>query len=131
MTMKLEVFDPAMCCSTGVCGPSVDPDLTRFAADLDWVGSQGVEVARYNLAQQPQAFVDNPQAGQVLEQRGEQGLPLILLDGRPVSSGDYPSRDTLALWAGVPMAPLTMVSSEQSSGGCCSPSDSGSGSGCC
>ncbi len=30
----IEVFDPAMCCSTGVCGPQVDPDLARFAADL-------------------------------------------------------------------------------------------------
>jgi hypothetical protein len=37
MTTTLCVFDPAMCCSTGVCGPSVDPELARFAADLDWL----------------------------------------------------------------------------------------------
>jgi len=130
--MKLEVFDPAMCCSTGVCGPSVDPALTRFAADLDWVGEQGVQVARYNLSQQPQAFVEQPQAKAVLEQRGEQGLPLILLDGRPVSSGDYPSRDTLALWAGLPTADLPVAAGPQgTSQGCCGPSDPGSGSGCC
>lgn len=127
--MKLEVFDPAMCCSTGVCGPSVDPALTRFSADLDWVGEQGVEVQRYNLAQQPQAFVESAQATTVLEQRGEQGLPLILLDGRPVASGDYPTRDTLALWADIPLAAAPAAEPE-STGGCCSPSDSGS-SGCC
>jgi hypothetical protein len=34
---KLEVYDPAMCCSTGVCGPEVDPALVTFAADLKWV----------------------------------------------------------------------------------------------
>ena len=49
----IEVFDPAMCCSTGVCVPSVDPALARFAADLDWLGGQGVSVERFNLAQQP------------------------------------------------------------------------------
>ena len=48
---KLEVFDPAMCCSTGVCGAEVDPRLPQFAADLEWVAQQGVQVARYNLAQ--------------------------------------------------------------------------------
>jgi Arsenical resistance operon protein ArsD len=31
----VRVFDPAMCCSTGICGPSIDPQLVRFAADLD------------------------------------------------------------------------------------------------
>ena len=29
---KVEIFDPAMCCSTGVCGPGVDPELTRVAS---------------------------------------------------------------------------------------------------
>ena len=46
---KLEVFDPAMCCSTGVCGVDVDPVLVQFAADLQWLGEQGVEIKRYNL----------------------------------------------------------------------------------
>ncbi len=56
---KMQVFDPAMCCSTGVCGPSVDPALTRFAADLDWMKSKGAEVERFNLAQQVAAFTAN------------------------------------------------------------------------
>jgi len=33
--MKIQVLDPPRCCSTGVCGPNVDPELVRFAADLD------------------------------------------------------------------------------------------------
>ena len=44
MSATIRVFDPAMCCSTGVCGPSVDPDLARFAADVDWLQKQGVTV---------------------------------------------------------------------------------------
>ena len=35
--MKNWAFDPAMCCSTGVCGVDVDPVLAQFAADLKWV----------------------------------------------------------------------------------------------
>lgn len=51
--MEIRVFDPPMCCSTGVCGPSVDPELVRFSADLDWLKAQGVTVERYNLSSSP------------------------------------------------------------------------------
>src|SRR5579883_1397331 len=44
------VYDPPMCCSTGACGPDVDPVLVRFAADLAWLQEQGVAVQRYNLS---------------------------------------------------------------------------------
>ncbi len=56
---KVQIYDKPMCCSTGVCGPEVDPVLPRFAADLDWLKSQGHAVERFNLAQQPAAFVAN------------------------------------------------------------------------
>jgi len=46
MTFPIQVFDPPLCCSTGVCGTDVDPELVRFAADLDWLAKQGVEVER-------------------------------------------------------------------------------------
>jgi hypothetical protein len=39
MIPDLLVFDPALCCSSGVCGPELDTDLVRFAADLEWLGS--------------------------------------------------------------------------------------------
>jgi hypothetical protein len=39
---KVQVYDKPMCCSTGICGPQVDPVLPRFAADLDWLKSQGM-----------------------------------------------------------------------------------------
>ena len=52
----VEVFDPAMCCSTGVCGPAPNPVLPRFAAVLDWLGEQCVQVRRHNLSQDPAAF---------------------------------------------------------------------------
>lgn len=97
----VEVFDPAMCCSTGVCGPSVDPVLPKFAADLEWLGRQGVPVTRFNLAQQPDAFATRPAVRDALQHDGDAALPLVLVDGEPVSHGRYPQRSELAQWAGV------------------------------
>lgn len=93
---KLQVFDPPMCCSSGVCGPSVDPVLPRFAADLDWLKSKGVSVERYNLAQDTATFTENALVKKTLNSSGTKSLPLLLLDGQVVSSGAYPSREDLA-----------------------------------
>ena len=93
---KLEVFDPPMCCSTGVCGPSVDPKLVRFAADLEWLKSKGVQVERCNLAQDPGAFVHHPILKKTLNSDGMKCLPLLVLDGRIIASGGYPTRKELA-----------------------------------
>jgi len=107
----LQVYDPPMCCSTGVCGPSVDPVLVRFAADLEWLGQQGVTVERYNLAQQPGAFVSNALVKQTLEQDGNACLPLVLIEGKIVSRGAYPTREELASCAGLATAePVSLYS---------------------
>ena len=93
---KLAIYDPPMCCSTGVCGPVVDPVLPRIAADLDWLKRQGVEVERYNLAQQPQAFATSAAVIASLREHGNDCLPLVLVDGEVVSRGTYPTRTELA-----------------------------------
>ena len=97
----VRVFDPAMCCSTGVCGPSVDPQLARFSADLDWLKGQGVSVERFNLAQQPAAFAADQAVRSALETKGEAGLPVVKVNGEIKSTGLYPSREELAAWAGI------------------------------
>ena len=101
MIKKLEVFDPPMCCSTGVCGPSVDPALVQFASDFLWIAGQGVRVERYNLAQQPQAYAANQTVKAALVEDGNACLPLILADGVIVSKGRYPAREELAKLAGL------------------------------
>lgn len=98
---QLDVYDPALCCSTGVCGPEVDPALVRFAADLDWITKRGASVRRYNLAQEPGAFAREATVRQALQQDGEGALPLILVEGRVVSRGRFPTRDELRGWTGL------------------------------
>lgn len=97
---KVQVFDPPMCCSTGVCGPEVDPALVRFASDLEWLKENGVEVERFNLSQQPAAFVGNPVVADAIRGRDD-GLPLLLVDGKIAAQGSYPAREVLAELAGL------------------------------
>lgn len=111
---KLEVFDPPMCCSTGICGPSVDPKLVRFAADLEWLKSKGVQVERCNLAQDPGAFAHNPVLKRALNSRGMDCLPLLVLDGEVIATGEYPSREGLAEHTGIAFEPGPVIKQKQS-----------------
>ena len=131
----IRVFDPAMCCSSGVCGPSVDPQLARFSADLDWLKTQGVSVERFNLAQQPAAFAADQSVRSALETKGEAGLPVVKVNGEIKSSGVYPSRSELSSWAGVgepagpalatkPARASTPILLKTTSGACCTPATS-------
>ncbi|MBK8172891.1 MAG: arsenite efflux transporter metallochaperone ArsD [Sandaracinaceae bacterium] len=127
MSVTIRVFDPAMCCSTGVCGPSIEPDLARFAADVDWLQKQGVTIERFNLAQQPGAFAETPAVKEALA-RGTDVLPLVLVGDRVAVEGAYPSRETLAALAGIVVKKLETVPSSS----CCGPStDTKTKTGCC
>lgn len=77
--MKIEIFDPALCCSTGVCGPSVDPELIRIVADVEALKKQGVSIQRYNLSQDLQEFTLNQTAFAHLQQKGPDAFLLFLL----------------------------------------------------
>lgn len=100
----IHIFDPAMCCNTGVCGVDVDQQLVSFAADLDWARQNGAQIERFNLAQQPQAFARNRVVSAFLESTGHEALPLILVDGKFALAGAYPSRAQLGAWAGIAAA---------------------------
>jgi len=101
MTRLVQVFDPPMCCSSGVCGPKVDKRLVQFSAALEWLRRQGVQVERYNPSQQYDAFVGNATVVSTVNTQGLECLPLILADGEIVSYGCYPSQEGLAVMAGL------------------------------
>ena len=119
----IEIFDPAMCCSTGVCGPAVDPDLARFAGDVEWLKEHGASVRRYNLSQEPMSFAQNAAVAKALQDGGPECLPLVLVDGQVKAMGAYPARDKLMHWAGVvPVAVKAENPSPVAAGACgCGP----------
>jgi arsenite methyltransferase len=123
----IEVFDPPMCCSTGVCGPGVDPLLAAFAADVEWLTGQGVTIARHNLSQNPQPFVSNTHVLDLMQREGTACLPIVLVNGQELRHGAYPRRDELARATGLvagasPAKPRIRLGADT----CCTP-----GSGCC
>ena len=101
MSATIRIFDSALCCSTGVCGPEIDAELARVAADLDWLRKQGAQVERFNLAQQPGAFASTPAVKEALAARGTEILPIVMVNDRVAVEGGYPTRDTLAALAGI------------------------------
>lgn len=115
----IQIFDPALCCSTGVCGVDVDQRLVQISADVDWAKQQGATIERFNLSQQPLVFAENAIVRGYLERSGQEALPLVLLNGEVAMAGRYPDRKELARWLGV------AVEADAPKGGCCS------GSKCC
>ena len=100
----ITVYDPPLCCSTGVCGVEIDAKLAQFAGDLDWLKGHGVDVQRLNLAQEPQRFVDNADVKAILDRSGGDDLPAIVVGDEVVASGRYPQRSELAALAGLDAA---------------------------
>lgn len=127
-TPVIRVYEPALCCNTGVCGPDVDQALVEFTADLSALQSRGVDITRHNLANDPMAFAADPTVKAFLQVAGSAGLPLTTVDGVTVLTGAYPSRADLERYAGITSAPVAspFVLLNESDGGSCCGSD-----GCC
>ncbi|RDB43743.1 arsenical resistance operon transcriptional repressor ArsD [Halomonas sp. DQ26W] len=112
---NIQVFDPSLCCSSGVCGVDVDQALVAFSADMEWAKHNGIPIKRFNLARDPMAFASHVVVKDFLARSGQEALPLILVDGQIALAGRYPNRGELSRWAGV------TESSEQpaTNPGCC------------
>ena len=125
MSGTVSVYDPAMCCTTGVCGPASDPALLTIARDLRWLEAQGVTVTRYGLSQEPAAFVAAPKVVGLMQAFDDKALPATLVNGEVLAHGQYPTRDELvaALGSATDLAPDASLDQKS---GCCTP-----GSGCC
>jgi len=115
----VKVFDPPMCCSSGVCGSDPDIALARFAADLQWLQGQGVDVQRFTLSQQPEKFTADAAVLRAVSARGTGALPVVMVDDQIVAEGEYPSREQLATKLGLIAVATTSL---PKAGGCgCQP----------
>jgi Arsenical resistance operon protein ArsD len=99
--MKIAIYDPAMCCSSGLCGPALDPVLVKMNDAVMALKKQGVAVERYNLAQQPKAFMDNKKIGELLQKNGKKILPVTLVNGEVFRTGEYPAYEDLCSALGI------------------------------
>ncbi|NFG61713.1 arsenite efflux transporter metallochaperone ArsD [Clostridium sp. CMCC3677] len=120
---KMIIFDPAMCCSTGVCGPSVNPELLRVATVLNTLKNKGIIVERHNLTSNPQIFVTNKIINEMLMTKGLEALPIIMVNGKIVKMGSYPSNKEFCQLLNIPedylKANIKRPTKCNCKGGCC------------
>ena len=135
----MEIYEPSMCCSTGVCGVNVDTELLRVATALNNLKNHGVEVDRYNLSSAPQAFITNKVVAAELQANGMDSLPLVVLDGEIVIKKRYPTNEEFCSLLDVPCDYVSAeptccgakpVKLPKKNSGCCG-SGGTSGGGCC
>ena len=133
----IEIFDPAMCCPTGLCGTNIDPNLMRIAVIVDTLKKKGINVTRHNLKDEPMIYVTNTKVNDLLQTKGVEALPITLVDGEVAVTGDYPTTRQMAEWSGVNLDFMPIQEKkhgeerqkeepkEEPRNGCCE------GSGCC
>ncbi|HYF82932.1 MAG TPA: arsenite efflux transporter metallochaperone ArsD [Clostridia bacterium] len=98
---RMVIFEPAMCCSTGVCGPSVDPELLRISTVINNLKNNGILVERYNLSSNPQIFIDSKEINRMLINNGIEVLPVSMVDGTVVKTKAYPTNEEICKFLGV------------------------------
>lgn len=119
----MQIFEPAMCCSTGLCGVGVDPELLRISTVLSTMEKNGVKVERYNLSSAPQEFVTNKVVNVFLKEKGVEELPITVLDDEIVIIGRYPQNEDFVKLLGIPISylgekPKAVKATMKKSGGC-------------
>jgi hypothetical protein len=86
----VEFFDPPMCCSTGLCGPTLDQTLLDVSEMIVELRKKGLQVERYQMTSHPQAFLSNPEVMRLVREKQMAALPIIVVRGRIVAEGRYP-----------------------------------------
>lgn len=124
MNQKIIIYESAMCCSSGVCGPSPDRALLDLQDALEEIKKMGSEVERYSITQSPKKFRENPQVIKLIREQQLKALPITTLDGNVVKSGGYPTLEELKklLKDGATTSPVLTqeITSEQD---CCAGKD--------
>lgn len=115
---RIEIYDPSMCCSTGVCGPNFNNELLRISTDINNLNKKDISVIRHNLSQEPQAFVSNILVSELLKENGAEILPITLLDNKVVKTRNYPTSKEMSEWLGTNEIELSAIK-EKKIGNCC------------
>jgi hypothetical protein len=89
------VYEPAMCCPTGICGVSVDPELLRMSSVIQQLEKAGIKTERFNLSSDPLAFIKNSEVNKLLMSKGIEVLPVTLIQGEIIETGRYLSNAEL------------------------------------
>ena len=128
-TMK--IFEPAMCCPTGLCGVGVDPELLRISTVLNTLQQNSITVQRFNLTSAPMEFVNHTSVAEFLKKFGPEKLPVIMVDDFIVITGRYPSNEEFTSWLELPPELLGVEACCEESSCCCCGDEASAEDSCC
>ena len=89
--VDIEIFDPPMCCPTGLCGPTLDQALLNVNEMILNLQAEDVQVARYQMASDPQAFLNNEDIMRLVREKQMEALPITVVRGKVIKVGEYPT----------------------------------------
>jgi hypothetical protein len=97
MTIRVELYEPPMCCPTGICGPSVDERLVKVMENIETLKKkyEGIEIERYMLSQYFKKFKENQDVNKILTSQGKKSLPITIVNGEVIKTGEYPSLEEI------------------------------------
>ena len=90
-TPTVELFDPPMCCPTGLCGPSLDQTLLDVSEMVETLTAEGIPVERYQMTSHPHRFMNNAEVMRLVREKQMEALPITLISGRVLKVGAYPT----------------------------------------
>lgn len=90
-TADVELFDPPMCCPTGLCGPTLDQALLDVNEMVMTLQRENVRVARYQMTSHPHAFLGNAEVMKLVREKQLAALPIAVVRGRVIKVGAYPT----------------------------------------
>ena len=105
---EIKIYDPALCCPTGLCGVNIDPELMRIAVVVETLKKKGIIIERFNLRDNPQVYVTNKVINDFLMNEGAEKLPVTTLDGKVEIIAAYPANAQIAEWLGISEDELTI-----------------------
>lgn len=94
---ELTLYEEAMCCSTGVCGPDPDDELVEVSAALDQLEAafEDVDVSRANMQHDIDQFLQTQRIADLVEAHGPSILPITVVDDEIVGKSEYLGYDEL------------------------------------
>ena len=128
-TMK--IYEPAMCCPTGLCGVGVDPELLRISTVLNTLKQNDIEVQRFNLTSAPAEFVKSKAVTEYLQKFGPEKLPVVTVEDIIVITGRYPTNAEFTSWLDLSGDVLGVQCCEAESSCCCGSESEPEEEGCC
>ncbi len=87
----VELFDPPMCCPTGLCGPTLDQALLDVNEMIVALQADGLRVERYQMTSHPHKFINNTDVMRLVREKQMAALPITIVRGRIVKIGAYPT----------------------------------------